>query len=289
MPCVGRGRYYGRLRALGEWLAIRLFAGGWPARVAFQLGAQREVRLVEHDLPVPDWPAAAPALTFAFGSDFHAGPTTHPKLIDLAFERMAEARPDVLLLGGDFVFLEAHHVERLARAAGRVPAPAGKYAVLGNHDLWADHDHITRELERAGVRVLVNESARLPAPFDHVSVCGLDEYWSGDADAASAFAGAAPVRILLMHAPSGLLAVNGEPFSVAVCGHTHGGHLALPGERPIYIPQRALNGRYPFGRFRLPEPQRGDLIVSRGIGHLEAPFRTWAPPDVIVGRLGGTS
>lgn len=201
---------------------------------------------------------------------------------------MAEARPDVLLLGGDFVYIEARFIDHLARAFERIPAPLGKFAVLGNHDLWADYRYITRKLEDAGVRVLVNESAPLPAPFEHVSICGIDEYWSGDSDADKTFERASSTRILLIHSPCTLQAVNGHHFDVAVCGHTHGGHIALPGERPIWIPQSHLNGPYPFGRFALAPAHHGDLIVSRGVGALELPFRTYAPPDVLVCRFGGT-
>jgi predicted MPP superfamily phosphohydrolase len=42
-----------------------------------------------------------------------------------------------VLLGGDFVVLEARHVDTLAKRLARVAAPLGCYAVLGNHDYYA--------------------------------------------------------------------------------------------------------------------------------------------------------
>ncbi len=287
MKHLGRGRHYGWLRPRVERVVLFLSVGSWPAKLAWALGMQRRVRRVEHDVAARSWPEGLRPLKLAFGSDFHAGPTTDDRLIELAFQRMAEAEPDVMLLGGDFVYIEARFIERLARAAERTPAPLGKFAVLGNHDLWADYRLVTRHLEDAGVRVLVNENAALPAPFDHVSVCGIDEYWSGDADGDKAFAGANGTRVLLIHSPSTLRAVNGHEFDVALCGHTHGGHLALPGERPIWIPQPEINSPYTHGRFDLDAPHHGaSLLVSRGVGALEVPFRTYAPPDVLLCRLG---
>jgi hypothetical protein len=40
--------------------------------------------------------------------------------------------------------------------------------------------------------------------------------------------------------------VGGEPFDVAVCGHTHGGHIALPGGVPI-VSARPLSRRFSRG------------------------------------------
>lgn len=284
--CVGRGHHYGNIRPYLEWTAYRLFRGGWPARLARAFGAQRRVLVHAHDVPVPAWPAGAPPLRVAFGSDFHAGPTTHPRLLELACQRLAETEPDVVLLGGDFVYLCASFVDDLAEGLGRVPAPFGRYAVLGNHDLWADDLYVQRKLEAAGIHVLTNRSMRLAAPFDHVSVCGIDEAWVGDPDEAGAFADATERRILLTHSPSGLLYAKEQPFDLALCGHTHGGHIALPGGKPIYLPHGPLTELYPHGRYEMERDDQGPLIVSRGVGGVELPFRTFAPPDVLLCRLG---
>jgi hypothetical protein len=284
MALHGRGRNYTLSHSLVEEALLLLYRSGWSARLAHRLGLPGDVRTVAHDLSVPGWPAGAPPLRLAFASDFHAGPTTHPALLQRACEALSAARPDVLLLGGDYIFLRAGYIDPLAEALGRVPAPLGRYAVLGNHDLWADDRYITRRLEENGVQVLVNRPVTLPPPHDHVSICGLDDAWAGEPDADAAFRRAAPTRVVLMHAPSGLLALGGRPFTVAFCGHTHGGHIALPGGVPIVVPG-PLSRRYPHGRHRLGAGQ-GELLVSRGIGGVELALRLFADPDVLVCRLG---
>jgi len=67
-------------------------------------------------------------------------------------------------------------------------------------------------------------------------------------------------------------------ISLFTGGHTHGGHVALPGYRPIWIPS-PVGKRYPWGRH---EVDGTTLFVSRGVGGSLVPFRTWAPPDVAV-------
>ncbi|MBS2011738.1 MAG: metallophosphoesterase family protein [Deltaproteobacteria bacterium] len=277
MPLEGRGRRYSRARGAVEWALAHAYGRGWPAGLAHAVRMCGRLQVVRHTV-VAQTGIDRP-LRIGFVSDLHAGPTTHPSLLEAAAAALHEERPDVLLLGGDFVFLSARYADRAAALVRDVRAPLGKWAVLGNHDLWADDRHITRALEAAGVRVLVNETARLPAPFDRVAVCGVDDPWTGSRDGRRAFEGAKAddFRILLAHAPAALLNIGDERFDLGMCGHTHGGHIALPGGIPIVVPG-PLSRRYPHGRFSLSGGRT--LIVSRGVGATESPFRWNADPDV---------
>lgn len=180
-------------------------------------------------------------------------------------------------------FLSSARVDEVARRVARVPAPFGRFAVMGNHDLWADDRAIRSALEGAGVRVMVNEHARLGAPFEHVSICGLDDPWTGTRDPGSALRGAG-FRVLLVHAPEFLLYLGDDSFDLALCGHTHGGHIALPGGIPIVSPG-PLSRRYAHGRFDLGASRT--MIVSRGVGSTESPLRYNAEPDVLLIEVGG--
>lgn len=88
----------------------------------------------------------------------------------------------------------------------------------------------------------------------------------------------------LAHSPEGaaLLADAGAPL--VLCGHTHGGHVALPGGRPLVVPG-AVGRKHPWGVARL---GGAHVLVSRGVGGSEIPVRTWAPPDVAVVTLVAT-
>jgi hypothetical protein len=283
MPREGRGTSYSKKRGAAEWLLARAYRGGWPASLARAARLQDRVRTETHRVACAAWPDGVRPLRIAFASDFHAGPTTHRTLLEEAARALEQARPDVVLLGGDYVLFDAKHVEELAPILARVSssAPLGCFAVLGNHDLWADDRRIALALGRAGFRVLVNEAAHLPAPFEHVSICGLDEPWTGAPDPRAAFAGARDVRVLLAHAPSAAGLVR-ERFDVLLCGHTHGGQIALPGGVPI-VAVGPLGRVFSSGRH---EHDGRAVIVSRGVGGSEVPFRTFAPPDVRVVELG---
>jgi predicted MPP superfamily phosphohydrolase len=273
-------RHRSRLDHLLARIEILLYKGGWPFRVARALGLQPEVTTTRYDIPIADGPASLPPLRVGFASDFHAGPTTDPALLHAACDALRDAAPDVLLLGGDFVSVVPSEIDWLARELGRIPAPVGRFAVMGNHDWCSDTPYIIRSLEREGIQVLINRNVRLAEPFGQVWICGLDDHGYGEPDAVGAIANATGVRILLMHAPSGLLDVGQERFDLALCGHTHGGQIAMPGGVPIVTPHGPLSRQYARGRFDLPDHRT--LVVSVGLGSVVFPFRLFARPEILL-------
>lgn len=288
MGLAGRGRNYAPLRGAVEAALARIYGDGWAARAWWATGLGRPVRVLEHAIGIQGWPPGLRSLKIGFISDIHAGPTTDPRLWQQAVAALAARSLDLLLLGGDYVFLDARQAGALAEALGDVPAPLGRLGVWGNHDLWADHETIEVAFARVGVQMLVNANHRLPPPFEHVWICGLDEPWTGAPDAAATFAGADGVRVFLVHAPSGLLALADHPnprFDLMLCGHTHGGHIALPGGWPVVAPG-PLSRKYNADVHETAHPAQGPVIVSRGVGGIELPARAFAPPDVRVLHLG---
>jgi uncharacterized protein len=274
-------------RRLEKFLSA-VYLAGWPGKLWALVPGATRVRLERHALAVGREPGRPP-LTLAFASDFHLGPTTARQTLDNAFRLLREADPDVLLLGGDYVFLGAtpDRVRELNDRVATVPADL-KIAVLGNHDFWARPARLETALSAAGTVILVNEALRMPPPHDDVGIVGLDDPFTslsqGDRqsrqraveDALERIADA-PVRIAVCHSPDGLEWVRGR-VHLLLAGHTHGGHLALPGYRPVWVPS-PLGKIYPYGRH---EVDGTTLFVSRGIGGSLVPVRTWAPPDVAV-------
>jgi predicted MPP superfamily phosphohydrolase len=264
-----------------------LYTGGWPSWIARPLGLQGKLRLVHHDLTIAARGAPIPPLRIAFASDLHGGPGTHSATIRRAFKLLADARPQLLLLGGDFVSFHARHVNgTVLDAIQQIDAPLGTLAVLGNHDLIADDAYLVRRLASIGVLTLVNENVRLPAPYDRLWVCGLDNTEQGAPDGRRALAGADGLRLILMHSPDGLTALGDEPFALAFTGHVHGGQFVLPGGRSLISSKGPLSQRYLHGGFfELGAPGERTLLVSRGIGQGSLPMRFRADPEVHICNL----
>jgi predicted MPP superfamily phosphohydrolase len=291
---VSRRPYTSAHRNMERALSV-LYTGGWPARLWAMVPAARRVNLIEHELAVPMREKSRPPLRIAFASDLHLGPTTPHEVLDAAFARLREAKADVLALGGDYVFLGATkaRVRELQARVSEIPSPF-KLAVLGNHDFWARPERLAECLDQAGVRVLVDEAVRLPPPHDDVAIVGLDDPLTSlglaeriaeqeAVDAALATVADAPVKIALCHSPDGYPEVKGRGVQLLLCGHTHGGHIALPGYRPLWVP--SPHGRlWPHGRHQV---DGLTVFVSRGVGGSLVPMRMFAPPDVVVFTITG--
>ena len=280
---MGRGRHYGRLRRHVEVIQRALYGSGWAARVAYSLGLQGRLHLANHVLALGEDPGRTP-LRIAFVSDVHAGPLTDPRLLATAMRHVAEAAPDILLLGGDYVSLHHSDVAALATLLAGLKPRLGIFAVFGNHDLWQDDLAISEALAGAGVRLLINDELRLPAPYAHIVLYGMDDPGTGNPRGPSSPLGQGDIRMVLMHSPLGLHYLQGRPFHVAFCGHTHGGQVALPSGAPIVLPPGSGDRRHARGG--LFSVDGGQILVSRGLGMSELPIRVFAPSEIHLCTLG---
>lgn len=275
----GRGKRFTARRGGVEALLRAAYMFDWPARLWSRFPGACDVRVERRVLRA--LPPRMPPLRVAFASDLHLGPTTPDELLCRAEDVLLAARPDVLLLGGDYVFLDAtpKKAARLAEFVRRIEAPR-TFAVMGNHDLWTEHRLLEAALEGAGASVLVNEGVRLEGAHDRVLVCGIDDPWTGSPDASKAFRRKRPgdVVIAFSHAPESLPLARAFDPVLLLCGHTHGGHVALPGGVPIVAPG-PLSRKHPAGSYQV---GTSTLMVSRGLGGIEIAFRAFAPPDVVV-------
>ena len=277
---VPRSKRYNRRQHYLESALNIMLLGGLVSSLSYHLGLHGRLGVTRQVVHLPAERCLPRPLKIAFASDFHAGPPTHRGIFDDLFAQLAIEQPDVLLLGGDFVSGHARLAAMLCPGLAACHPPLGKFAVLGNHDLSTDDALITHLLADAGVRTLVNQAASLPAPFDQVSICGMDDPWTGAPDGAATFAGAGLTRVLLMHAPDGLLLLDGHRFDVGFAGHTHGGQIAAADGTPLVQPSGPISPAYCYGRY--PVPGNGDLIVSRGIGCSGIPLRINADPELVI-------
>jgi predicted MPP superfamily phosphohydrolase len=256
---------------------------GFIARWTYRWGWHGKLQVTTHDIRLrAETPLHAP-LSLAFASDFHAGASTHPEVFVSLARELLNHRPDVLLLGGDFVSRTAEYMAPLLDALSQYNPPLGKFAVLGNHDLWADDEAVSRQLNAVGVEVLVNRNMALAPPFDGVSICGIDDPWTGRADSAKTFEGSKAIRIWLTHSPDGLLLLEDQQYAIGFAGHTHGGQICLADGTPIMTAGGPLSRSHSRGRFDI--PGNGPLIVSRGVGCSNLPIRINSDPELIICRL----
>jgi predicted MPP superfamily phosphohydrolase len=156
-----------------------------------------------------------------------------------------------------------------------------KIAVLGNHDQWDGKKtelRLVGELERVGIQVLRNSSKKLSRGLSSLYVAGTDDYWvSCDLEKTLRGVPKNEFKILLCHNPDVRTHINNETkIDITLCGHTHGGQVAIPFISQHFIPIKDPF-RYQAGLIKEPY---GYTYVNRGIGTLVFPFRLAASPEI---------
>jgi predicted MPP superfamily phosphohydrolase len=264
----------------------------------------RDLQIVKIRIALKRLPPAFEGIRIGQITDIHAGPLVSREMIDAGVRDLMASRPDLIVLTGDFVSgatrilwttyggFKPHHLRYCMEALGRLSAPLGVFAVLGNHDFWSGKavaDKIVRGLEGIGVRVLRNESASLEKENQAVHLIGVDDYWEDSFDLTYALREVpeGACAILLSHNPD----VNEHitrmrrRVDLVISGHTHGGQIVLPYLGAPYLPS-------PFGqkyRAGLVADGERQTYVSRGLGLFFAPVRLNCPPDVTLITLSRPS
>jgi predicted MPP superfamily phosphohydrolase len=154
------------------------------------------------------------------------------------------------------------------------------YGVLGNHDSIL----MVPDLERMGIRMLLNEHVMLERGGDRIAVAGIDDahfYRVDNIQKAAAEIAQNTYSILLSHTPETYRQASHAGFDLLLAGHTHGGQICLPGGIPIILssvlPRRMGKGAWEY------HGMAGYTCV--GAGSCGVPVRFNCPPEVTLHRL----
>jgi len=286
---------------------------GWGAGVlgfssyAFAIEPMWRLAVTRYKVTPRRWPAPL-RLSIAVIADVHAGGPAMPESRIAAIVAATNAlTPDLIVLLGDFAASHRFRTsivppQRWSRALGRLKAPLGVHAILGNHDWWDDLKAQQagkgpvigrRVLEQVGIPVYENDVATLVKDGRRFWLAGLGDQWAfprrpARRRARRSFAGVddlegtlgkvaddAPI-ILLAHEPDIFPRVP-DRVALTLAGHTHGGQIRCLGYSPI-VPSRFGN-RYAYGH--VVEDGR-HLIVSGGLGCSMLPVRIGVPPEIVM-------
>jgi predicted MPP superfamily phosphohydrolase len=259
-------------RARGRF--ARLLGRGW-ARLTYARRVEPTwLELNHHEIPIRGLAQPFSGLRIVQLSDLHGGRHVTAEYLAEAVELAQAQRGDLIVLTGDFIHKGFKYVERVARVVGRLQAPHGVYAVLGNHDFsvrnalgFRRYPHLHRAVAEAlraeGIRVLKNESVRLTRGDGALHLAGVDDLWSRVCDLDRAFAGLCPSvpRVVLAHNPLTVDYLADQRCDLMLSGHTHGGQINLPGLGRITLGRKGR--RYAAGLYRCGETY---LYVNKGVG-----------------------
>jgi len=231
------------------------------------------------------WPSRMDGFTIALLSDFHYDPifSVHP--IQSAIEIVNGLRPDLIVLTGDFVSVPllgdsaraAASAEPCAELLGKMRAPHGVWAVMGNHDAFSDPRRVTGSLRAEGIQVLANLSTHIESSAARFWLAGVGDAVVRNADLSAALqrVPSDDAVVLLAHEPDYADYVARYPVDLQLSGHSHGGQVRFPFVPPLFLPEMAK--KYVWGLYEI-----GGLTLytNPGLGTIRVPVRLNCPPEV---------
>ena len=187
-------------------------------------------------------------------------------LSDQIVYALGQARPDIILLGGDLVD-QASELGELQLLLGRMLEIAPVFAIPGNHDVAVGETLVRETAQAAGVRWI----AGLTEDFDHqgrvLAISGPGAKPSGTAD----------VRILCAHNPRIWKSIGSAGFDLVLAGHLHGCQAVLFEAGGRLYPGALF---YPHNHIR--QSRNGSrLVVGMGCSDL-IPVRWGCPREIVL-------
>ncbi len=238
----------------------------------------RTERLVIESAKIPEVPGK---LTIVQISDVHLGLIVREERLRRILSEVRKARPDILVSTGDLVDGEINRLPGLAALLGEIRPQYGKFAITGNHEVYAGLDKALDFMEKAGFRVIRNEAVSVGK---NLTIAGVDDPAlrlrnpSLSIDEKGILSSISHDRfvLLLKHRPV-VVKENLGTFDLQLSGHVHKGQI-FPFNlvTHLFYPVKMGYSRYPSG---------SSLYVSRGAGTWGPPIRLLAPPEVTIIEL----
>ena len=225
-------------------------------------------------------------------TDPHLGPFMSQARLRAICERAVARDPDLVVLTGDFLTMESQtDPEILGGALEPLAALRGRaFACFGNHDHEAP-EVVRLALQRAGVRLLVDEAEVVETPAGTVQVLGMDFHWRKRRERMQAVCEAHPravgaLRLVLLHDPGAFRHLPPGEADLVLSGHTHGGQVGFVSLGLPFTMLRVLMNAPDHGFWAHAENR---LYVHRGTGHYGFPLRLGVPAEESLLRVHAPS
>lgn len=224
----------------------------------------------------------------------------HSKPFKKVLKKIDEIKPDIICITGDYINDREKNKKKMLKYAKELVARAKVYYITGNHERRLENfDELMDELSKVGFIVLLNRVSIYNDKGFEIDFLGLDENQANFDDYKARKKGTfeykdmspyfkqlnelGGYKIVLSHYPENFEGVkemnySQYDFDLQLSGHAHGGQFCLPFIGPVYSPGQGLKPKYAKGSFG----NRPKLIVSRGLGNAEFPFRLFNHPEINV-------
>jgi predicted MPP superfamily phosphohydrolase len=229
-------------------------------------------------------PAEFDGKRIVFLTDIHYGSFFSENRLNNLVNQTNELKPDMILLGGDYVTNDPSSVEAVFSSLSNLNAPLGVYGVLGNND---PENNSIQAMQNAGITYIGNNAVWIGSNTSRIRVGGVGDMDTDVPNQLPTIDGVTPEDyvILVSHKPDYFEKISRSKIDLQLSGHTHGGQITFFGLWAPFINSK-YGQKYVTG---LKKSNNNTMIISNGIGMVWAPVRFFARPQIIVITLKRTT
>ena len=194
--------------------------------------------------------------------------------------KVCSLAPDVIVITGDIIHRYTEKNKRVAlEAVSALSQIAPVIYISGNHEMRnRGYRFFRKSLMDAGATVLDNRE---------ITVCGVKFVGLNGAhnknDTLSKISIDARNKVLLAHMPHCYKNYAKSGYGLVLSGHAHGGQWRIPfTKQGIYAPGQGIFPKYTSGMHTFGNTK---MIISRGLGNSEFPFRLFNRPEIVAINL----
>lgn len=213
-------------------------------------------------------------------TDLHLGLWAGESFLKKIITKINQLNADIVVVTGDLLDGVSREKKIDLSLFCELKTTFGIYAVTGNHEHYRDTNRTIALIESVGINVLKSESVEVGGIIivgvndtDHTVKANWGLSLSETLILSLERKQKEKFLLLLRHKPIIESGTEGH-FDLQLSGHTHGGQF-FPSPFSRHIIAGINRG---FKKLK-----KGELLyVSNGVGHVGAPFRFFAPPEIVV-------
>jgi predicted MPP superfamily phosphohydrolase len=270
--------------------------------LAYGFVESHRIEVKRYTVTSPDVPAAFDGTRVVLLTDIHRGAFFSQDRVRRLVEQVNALGPDLVVLGGDYVYANTDYEASCFAELARLQAPLGRFAVLGNHDYGeyratangagdggttdgghdpggTDPTPAIEAVQSAGITLLDNRAVWVEKAGRRIRVGGVGDYQEDTPDLAPTVEGtsAGDFVLLVSHNPDYAEELPIGAVDLVLSGHTHGGQVTFFGLWAPSLPSE-YGQKYRTG---LVVTEATTVIVSNGIGTIFPPIRFFARPQIV--------
>lgn len=257
------------------------------------------VNVTHYDVTSSRLPKSFDGFRIAQISDFHN--TMLGDNNDIILEEVKKAKPDIIVITGDFIDSRKPNLEICDRFSEQLAKIAPTYYTTGNHEsrIPKEFQELLKIFEKHHIRVLRNKKRLLERGEDSIRICGIDDTDFLNPEMTQEERAEKTVKrinalekddgkycILLSHRPDIFSTYVETNIDLVFSGHAHGGQFRLPFFGAFFTPDEGLFPKYAEG---IHTENNTTMIVSRGLGQSVFPFRVNNSPELVIAELHSPS